>query len=332
MKILALILIMLALFFNLLGCTQQPTTPLTIGTCIRIGCEPFYMARELGYFNDAPIRIVEYKSATEVQRAFRNGAINSAVLSLDEVLQLSQYVSGIHVVLVLNYSNGADVILGQKDIDSLEDLAGKRVGVENTALGAYVLARALALSGLKRSDIVLVPLPVDQHERAFLNGNVDAIVTFEPIHSRLEAMGAHHLFDSRQIPKEMANVLAVRATYLNEHPDVIQALLHGWFLALDQINSKPKISMKLMAESRHMSRQRYTDSLKGYHFLSLDENRWLFSGAPSPLQERLQTLSTFMHGNGLLDLSVELSDIPDSHPIDAIHPNIVKVGDKNHAF
>jgi NitT/TauT family transport system substrate-binding protein len=325
-------LIMLVVLFNLNGCTAQPTPPLTIGTCIRIGCEPFYMARELGYFKDDPIRIVEYKSATEVQRAFRNGAINSAVLSIDEVLQLSQYVPNVHVVLVLNYSNGADVILGQKYINSLDDLRGKRVGVENTALGAYVLARALALSGLKRSDIVLVPLPVDQHERAFLNGSVDAIVTFEPIHSRLEEMGAHHLFDSREIPKEMANVLAVRANYLNEQPDVIQALLRGWFLALDQLNSKPKISMKLMANSRHMSQEHYTDSLKGYHFLSLEENLRLFSGTPSLFLKRLQTLSGFMRDNGLLDLSVKLTDIPDSRPVDSVKLNASNNGVKGHAF
>jgi NitT/TauT family transport system substrate-binding protein len=325
-------ILILALLLSLFGCTPQPTPPLTVGTCIRIGCEPFYLARDLNYFDDAPIRIVEYKSATEVQRAFRNGAINSVVLSLDEVMQLAQYVPEVRVVLVLNYSNGADVILGRAGIKSLADLVGKRVGVENTALGAYVLARALALKGLSSSDIKLVPLPVDQHERAFAEGRVDAIVTFEPIHSRLEARGAHHLFDSREIPKEMANVLAVRAAYLDKQPDMIMALLRGWFLALAQMEVKPQDSLQDMAQARHMSRHDYAGSLKGYHFLTLDENRALFKGSPSPLESRIAALSRFMLSKGLLISALNLQEIPDKRPLNRIHLPAARASGAIHAL
>jgi NitT/TauT family transport system substrate-binding protein len=300
------------------GCTPEPPTPLTVGTCIRIGCEPFYLARDLDYFNAAPIRIVEYNSATEVLRAFRNRAINAAALSLDEVLQLAQHVPGVRIVLVMNYSNGADVILGGPTLKTLADIRGKRVGVENTALGAYVLARALQEEGLARRDIHLVPLPVDQHERAFLQGQVDAVVTFEPVHSRLEAQGAHHLFDSRQIPKEMVNVLAVHTAFLEQHPESVRALLQGWFKALARMDRQPADSLRRMALSRRMSPPDYAGSLNGYHFLTLAENHQQFSGKPSPLVQRMQHLSGFMLDHQLLRKSVALPDMLDSSPLDKL--------------
>jgi NitT/TauT family transport system substrate-binding protein len=327
-----LVMLMTVTMLYLPGCTPQPPAPLAVGTCIRIGCEPLYLARELGYFGSAPVRIVEYDSATEVLRAFRNGAINAAALSLDEVLQLSQHVPGVHLVLVLNYSNGADVVLGQQDVHSLADLRGKRVGVENTALGAYVLARALAAGGLDRKDIQLIPLPVDQHERAFLDHRVDAVVTFEPIHSRLEAEGAHHLFDSREMPKEMINVLAVRAAYLEKHPDIVQALLHGWFRALDRMNSQPADSLRRMAQSRQMWLPDYVDSLKGYHFLSIEENRRLFVGSPSPLEMRMQSLSSFMLAHGLLKMPAKPQEIQDGGPIEALRSHTTVAMVVSHAF
>jgi len=312
------ILLLAAVMLYLPGCTPEPPTPLTIGTCIRIGCEPFYLARELGYFEAAPIRIVEYNSATEVLRAFRNGAINAAALSLDEVLQLAQHVPGVRIVLVMNYSNGADAILGGHGLNTLADIRGKRVGVENTALGAYVLARALQIEGLEPRQIQIVALPVDQHERAFLEHRVDAVVTFEPVHSRLNAQGAHQLFDSRQLPKEMVNVLAVRTAFLEKHPDSVRALLRGWFHALARMNEQPADSLQRMSLSRLMSVRNYADSLTGYHFLTLAENRQLFSGKPSPLIRRMQNLTSFMLDRRLLSKPAPVVEIADIGPLDSV--------------
>lgn len=310
------IFLLAAVMLFLPGCTPEPPTTLTIGTCIRIGCEPFYLARDLGYFNNVPIRIVEYNSATEVLRAFRNGAINAAALSLDEVLQLAQHVSGVRIVLVMNYSNGADVILGGPELKTLADIRGKRVAVENTALGAYVLTRALQIEGLEQQHFKLVSLPVDQHERAFLERQVDAVVTFEPIHSRLEARGAHHLFDSRQIPGEMVNVVAVHGAFLEQHPESVRAMLQGWFHALARFDRQAADSLQRMALSRQMSVTDYAGSLTGYHFLTLAENRQLFSGKPSALAQRMQELSEFMLDRRLL--SKPVADITDNKPLDSI--------------
>ena len=48
--------------------------------------------------------------------------------------------------------------------DQPQDLAGQRIGVENTALGAYFLSRVLDQAGLRIDDLQVVSLPV--HEQA----------------------------------------------------------------------------------------------------------------------------------------------------------------------
>ena len=64
-----------ALLLSLLGCGAQETA-LRIGTNVWIGGEPLYLARELGRFDPAAVQLVEYPSASEVMRAFRNQAID----------------------------------------------------------------------------------------------------------------------------------------------------------------------------------------------------------------------------------------------------------------
>ena len=157
---------------------EVPVAPLKIGTSVWPGYEPLFLARDLGYYENSPVRLVEYTSATQVIRAYRNSAIQAAVLTLDEVLLLVEDGLDPRVVLVMDISHGGDVIIAKPEIKSLSEIRGHKVGVENTALGGYFLTRALETVGLKSSDVGIIFSEVDEHETMFLKGDFDAVVTF----------------------------------------------------------------------------------------------------------------------------------------------------------
>src|SRR5689334_16863285 len=158
----------------LAACAREPATPLRIGTNVWIGSEPLYLARELGRLDPQTVQLVEYPSASEVLRAFRNQAIDGMVISLDELFALA--VDGLQprVILVVDVSNGADVVVGRSGMRTMRDLKGKSVAVESGALGAFVLSRALALNGMQASDVNVVHLESNEHPGAFDKGQVDA--------------------------------------------------------------------------------------------------------------------------------------------------------------
>lgn len=136
--------LLLTLTVLVLGaCPNRTTSPLRLGTNVWPGYEPLYLARDLGYFDTTAVTLVEYLSASEVIRAFRNQALEAAALTLDESLLLLQHNIPVQVVLVTDISHGGDVVLGAPDISPFTALVGKRVGVEASALGAYVISRAL---------------------------------------------------------------------------------------------------------------------------------------------------------------------------------------------
>ena len=70
------------LLLSLFGCMGQPDTALRIGTNVWIGSEPLYLARDLGRLDSDSVQLVEYPSASEVLRAFRNEAIDGMVISV----------------------------------------------------------------------------------------------------------------------------------------------------------------------------------------------------------------------------------------------------------
>ncbi len=163
----------------LVGCIGEPPAPLRIGTNLWPGYEPLYLADQLGKLDHERVRLVEYSSASRVMNGYRAQAIDAACLTLDEVMQLAQDKVDMRLVLVMDFSQGGDVVIGNAKFKTIKKLKGQRVGVENTALGAYMLKRALESVGLDHNDVSVISLPVDQHERAFRAGEVDAVVRLD---------------------------------------------------------------------------------------------------------------------------------------------------------
>lgn len=188
-KIFSVLFLVSIVIFN--GCNNvyDHHEVLRIGTNIWPGYEFLYLARNLGLFKEKPVKLVELTSSTDVMRAFRNNSLEAAALTLDEALLLAQYESQFYIIIVTDFSHGADVIIAKPEIKTIKELKGKTIGVENTALGAFMLSRALEKSGLKRSDVNIVSLDISEHENSFINDHIDAVVTFEPVSSRIRSKG-----------------------------------------------------------------------------------------------------------------------------------------------
>lgn len=282
------------------GCTPQPPPPLRIGTNVWPGYEPLYLARDLGYLDGSPVQLVEYDSATDVVRAFLNHAIEAAALTLDEALLLADLGREPRVVLVMDFSHGADVILGHADMQRLTDLKGRRIGVESGALGAYVLTRALQQGGMSLGEVSVVPMPVSEHEHAFLRREVDAVVTFEPVRTRLLKHGAARLFDSREIAGEIVDVLVVRRDYLEREPGVVKRLLRDWFRALAYLEAQPDDAAERMARREGVSAAEFLAALQLLRIPGQRENRRLLAGPQAGLHEPLRRLEGVMRAQQLL--------------------------------
>ena len=283
---------------SLLSCSA-PETPMKIGTNLWLGYEPFYLAVKNGYLERQQTHFVEYTSASQVIMAYRNGVIDAAALTLDEALQLLENSFRPKIVLVLDISSGADVILGQPEITQFKQLKGKRVGVEDSALGAYVLSRALEMSGLSINDITVVSLEMSGHEQAFLNHEIDAVVTFEPIKSRLLAKSANVLFDSTQIPNEIVDILVVSQKYYENHRQTIDKLRLGWFKSLTYIEQHPANAVKIMRGRQHLSLEAFDQAFRGIYFPNREENDNLlntnFNKSLLPTAQKLSKLMLDKH-------------------------------------
>lgn len=262
-------------------CSQIPQPPLRIGTLLWPGYEPLHLASELGYFGSSTVQLVEYSLDVEQNRAFRNGEIDIIASTMSEALTLAESNRNLRSLLVLDVSDGADAIIAQPDINNAEQLQGRRIAIEPSPLSVFMLTRTLETADLTWEDVEIVQMEVQDQPTAFTRGNIDAMVTYEPVRSKLLANGANLIFDSSQIPGEIVDVLVGHKKLLNSHPQQMKVLVQGWFRALNYIQKYPEDAARRMAKRQGISTEQFLQSLEGLRFVSPRENQqWLSKSDP----------------------------------------------------
>ncbi len=297
----------LCLLLVLVGCNDRYVEPLVFGAVTWPGYDPAYVARELGYLKEEQVHLAEFTNTTEVLRAFRNRQLHVAGLTMDEALGLRRSIPDLQVFLVTDFSNGADVLMVRHGINNLGQLKGKRIGVEKTALGAYYLSLILQAAGLSGKDVHMVSLPLDEQSRAFREGMVDAVVTFDPVRSELLQQGAEVLFDSTRVPGKIVDTLVVRAADMEEQEGHVHALVKAWFLALKAIQEDKARAYPIMARHEQIPLARLEQAMPGVLLLDQKRNLQQFSGSPSALLNTSMEIQRILKENELITGSDDLS-------------------------
>ncbi|MDH5634065.1 MAG: ABC transporter substrate-binding protein [Gammaproteobacteria bacterium] len=302
-------LFILLIGLMVLGCTNPAEPPLRLGTNVWPGYEPLYLAREIGALANNRVKLIEYPSATEVIRAFRNGSLELASLTLDEVLLLLQDGIPVKVILVHDISNGADVILARQGINSMKQIRGKRVAVESGALGAYILARALELNHMSFGDVQIRHLDVNMHEAAFDRSEVDVVVNFEPVRTRLIKTGAREVFSSREIYGEVVDVLVVHDNVMARRGQDLEYLVKGWFTALNYFSRNPRDAAAVMSKRLGIGVEEIIGSYHGLTLPSTEENKSMLGGDKPALAATIKHLERILRTNRLLHAGIDTQDL-----------------------
>ncbi|AFJ03113.1 ABC-type nitrate/sulfonate/bicarbonate transport system protein [Methylophaga frappieri] len=240
-------LCLLAFLLILSGCHDEPSSPLRVGSIPWAGYEPLFLAKSLGFYPADQVVLKELNASTETLRAIKQGQLDVAALTLDEALRLAEQLPDLRILLVMDISHGADKVISHPDIATLSQLKGKRIAVEESTVGAYMLFQTLAQAGLELNDIIPVAATINQHLSLMRSGQADAVITFDPVAFKLQKAGYQVLLDSRQIKNRILDVLVTTQQQLEQKPDQIASLLEGYWQAHAKLKAAPEEAYILIA-------------------------------------------------------------------------------------
>lgn len=297
-------LIVASCLLFLTQCGSKPEDVIKIGINPWPGYEFLYLADQLGYFEEMglPVRIVQYSSLADVQRAFMMGQVDGMTTTGIELV-LSSYHSKKNpkVVFIADYSHGGDVLVGVGEgIESMSDLRGQKIGLELNSLGLFMLYRALQINQMTMDDVVATNVEVIQLPHALSEGEVVAGIAYPPV--SVELLGMDHakvLFDSREIPEEVVDVVSVSEASLQKHPGFIEGFRAVWDRTLEYCAENPDKAYQVMAARERISVEEFKQSLKGIIVLRGNQQDALMKKG-GKLEKTLQSVETSLRSVGLL--------------------------------
>ncbi|HEX6908508.1 MAG TPA: ABC transporter substrate-binding protein [Terriglobales bacterium] len=284
------------------GCSsKKPPQPLRLGVNFWATTEFIFMAQDKKYFEEEglPVELVEYSSLTDLRRGFERGQVDAMASSLVEVLMARENTRRRpQVLLVVDFSNGADFIVAKHNIPDVAGLKGRRVGVEGGSMGIFVLGRALEQVGLSLQDVTMISKDQSTMARSYLSGEVDAAVTYPPFSvgvGRNSADG-HLIFTSKQIPGEVVDLVAVDADKL--HPEDAAKIQKIWKRILAYVALHTEESYRAMAKREKISLEEFQATMNGLQVVSHDQQQALV--ANGGLKVTVQKTARFLQQTGVL--------------------------------
>lgn len=298
-KVVLVAFLLVAGSYALTGCSKKEPL-IKIASNVWPGYELLYLAKNNNYFSKNEVKLVEVPSATMCIQSLAAGTVEGAMLTLDEVLTAKSEGLDLKVVAILDLSMGADVVMVNPSIKTLAGLKGKRIGVEQSAVGAVMLNALLEKSKLSVKDIEIRYFTVNQHQQAYLDGKVDALVTFEPVRTQLLKAGAKQVFDSAEIPGRIIDVLAVLPHVIEQSPKTLQKVIKSHFKARSYYLTNKKEASEFLSKRLQLKPSEVASSYEGLELPDLKENHYWMDGEHSRLEKSAEKLKEIMKNAKLL--------------------------------
>ncbi|TBU98541.1 ABC transporter substrate-binding protein [Stutzerimonas kirkiae] len=223
---------------------------LSIGHTTWVGYGTLYLARDLGYFKEKglDVEFTVIEEASMYMAAQASGKLSGAASTIDEILKYRPNFC-FKAVAALDESHGGDGVLVANDIDSLQDLKGKNIAVNEGSVSQFWLSYLLKQNGMSMADLKVQNMTADDAASAFIAGRVPAAVTWEPNLSLVRQKGQGKvLVDSSQTPGVIVDVVALNCAVIEKQPEDVKALVDGLYRAVQYTREHPQEAYAIMAK------------------------------------------------------------------------------------
>lgn len=266
----------------LLACSSSQE-PLKIGTNVWPGYALYYLAQDQGYIPSDAIRLIEYQNASFMSEAFVSGNLDGAMMTLDQALRLHELGIEFSIIQVINVSRGADVVMSQTPIMNLNGFAGKKIAVEQSAVGALILSAFEDHFEVPPDALEVISISADESLAAFRKG-IDFIVTFVPFSHHIANEGGYQVFDTSLRPNLVVDVLVIKKQLLNtDYEPILRQMIQGFFQSYELLTNQPNKALPLLQKRLQLDEKQVLASFELLEITNLAQNRGMLSGSNAGL-------------------------------------------------
>ncbi|TKK87708.1 ABC transporter substrate-binding protein [Herbidospora galbida] len=212
-----------------------------------VGVEKGYFTKALG--DNVTLKTSTFNAGPAAIEAVFSGAIDATYIGPNPAINAWEKSKGQAIKIVAGAASGGVYLVVKPEINTIEDLKGKKVATpqlgntQDVALRYYLDEKGIKTDTKGGGEVSIVPQENSLTLQTFATGDIDAAWVPEPFASRLiQESGGKVLIDERDLwPNKQFVIthLIVRQEWAKEHPDLVKKLIEGHVESTAFINSDP---------------------------------------------------------------------------------------------
>jgi NitT/TauT family transport system substrate-binding protein len=242
---------------------------------------PIQVGIEAGIFKQHGLD-VDLKKIPQKDRhlAIASGDIQCAATTVETWVAWNANGVATKQIFQLDKSYGADGMVVRSNIQKIADLKGKTVAASAPGTAPYfTLAWFLKKNGLSVKDVTVVNLEPGPAAQAFVAGQNDAAMTYEPYLSTVRSNPSAGKIIATTLDYPMImDTFGCTPKFLADNPKAAQALADSYFDAIALIAKEPKKSFEIMGADVKQTGEQFEASQKYLRWQDKAANKKFFAG------------------------------------------------------
>jgi NitT/TauT family transport system substrate-binding protein len=259
----------------------EAQTKVSIGMSGWTGFAPLTLAKEAGIFKDNGLDVT-IKKIPQASRhlALASGDIQCAATTVETWVVWNAAGIATKQIFQLDKSYGADGMAVRANIASIKDLKGKTVAASAPGTAPYfTLAWMLAKNGLSTKDVTVVNMEPGPAAQAFIAGQNDAAMTYEPYLSSVRGKPEAGKIIATTLDYPMImDTFGCTPDFLEKNPKAAKALADSYFAALDMIAKDQAKAYDIMGADVKQTGEQFGSSAKYLRWQDREANKKFFAG------------------------------------------------------
>jgi NitT/TauT family transport system substrate-binding protein len=271
----------LAFGVALIATPAAAQTKVSIGISGWTGFAPLTLAKEAGIFakNGLDVTIKKIPQASR-HLAIASGDIQCAATTVETWVVWNANGVATTQIFQLDKSYGADGMVVRNNIGSIKDVKGKTVAASAPGTAPYfTLAWFLKKNGLTVKDVTVVNMEPGPAAQAFLAGQNDVAMTYEPYLSAVrEKPDAGKIIATTLDYPMIMDTFGCTPKFLSENEAAAKALAKSYFDAVAMIKAEPAKSYEIMGADVKQPGDKFEASAKYLRWQDQEANKKFFAG------------------------------------------------------
>ena len=309
MRTLSVVITLLVSLVLVAGAPAQDLPRVTVAMSGWTGFAPLSLADKAGLFKKRGVDVaIKFIPQKDRHLAIASGDVQCAATTVETWIVWNANGVATKQVVQLDKSYGADGMVVRNSIAKIADLKGKTVAASAPGTAPYfTLAWMLKKNGLSVKDVTVVNLEPGPAAQAFIAGQNDAAMTYEPYLSsvREKPEAGKILATTLDYPMIM-DTFGCTPKFINEQPKLVQAMVDGYFDAVELISKEPKPSFETMGAVVKQAGEQFEKSQAYLRWQDRAANQKFFAGEIQAFSKDAAEL--------LLELGI-IKSVPDTNAI-----------------